>query len=358
MKSKGFLRKERLEPYISSLSEKGEVYVPMEDEKTVRFKKYSKGTQISLRKPATTPVKSVIYPQSETMFRFTFMKDESDIEKWNVKIDEAYDSGSRIIFGARPCDAKGFSIIDKVFVDTDTPDVYYKSRREKAYIATKTCDSPTAGCFCIAVGGGPFDAEGSDALITELEDGYIIEAVTEKGHIFLDEDFMEEADSYLEQERKKKEEAERLIQDYSKSVGIIKPIDPKNRLFDNEEFWKKFISKCLSCGVCTYLCPTCYCFNITDEKTLYDGERIRSWDSCMFFHFTLEASGHNPRPDKFKRFRNRVGHKFMFYPERYSGEIACCGCGRCVRFCPVSVDIREIVLELLKSEKEAQGGKE
>jgi Fe-S oxidoreductase len=77
-----------------------------------------------------------------------------------------------------------------------------------------------------------------------------------------------------------------------------------------------------------------------------DGERIRSWDACMFFHFTLEASTHNPRPTRFQRFKNRVGHKFVYYPEKYEGVIACCGCGRCIRYCPVSVDISEIVNNL------------
>ena len=77
----------------------------------------------------------------------------------------------------------------------------------------------------------------------------------------------------------------------------------------------------LSCGACTYLCPTCYCFNITDDKGVSAGERVRSWDACMFRHFTLEASGHNPRTKKAQRFKNSVGHKFVYYPDKYDGEI-------------------------------------
>lgn len=89
---------------------------------------------------------------------------------------------------------------------------------------------------------------------------------------------------------------------------------------------------------------------------LNNGERIRSWDGCMFPHFTLEGSGHNPRPTKFKRFRNRVGHKFVYYPEKYNGVIACCGCGRCIRYCPVSVDISEVVSYLRGSQPDVSSG--
>ena len=101
----------------------------------------------------------------------------------------------------------------------------------------------------------------------------------------------------------------------------------------------------MSCGACTYLCPTCYCFNMTDEQAVNKGERIRSWDSCMFPHFTLETSGHNPRSKKAQRFKQRVGHKFVYYPEKY-GELACSGCGRCIRFCPISMEIGKVVARL------------
>ncbi len=342
----GFLKKEKIEEYLQSLSKKGELYVPVDVGRAVKFEKYLTGSSICLDRPPTLPPKSVIYPQSERLFKFKFKKDEGNVDL--IEIEEVEDTKKRIIFGARPCDSAGFSVIDNVFIQTDTPDVYYERRRMNSFIAAKACDKPSAGCFCIAVGGGPFDDSGSDALITELEEGYLIEAKTEKGSLFLDWELIEPGDDHLEKKLKKKEESERLLSEYLGELKKIEPLDPKTESFNDENFWKRHLSKCISCGLCTYLCPTCYCFNITDEKKIFEGERIRSWDSCMFFHFTLEASGHNPRPDKFKRFRNRVGHKFMFYPEKYSQLIACCGCGRCIRFCPVSVDIREVVFELQK----------
>ncbi len=119
-------------------------------------------------------------------------------------------------------------------------------------------------------------------------------------------------------------------------------------LFDDMEFWGDVSAKCISCGACTYLCPTCYCFNITDEGAGLSGRRVRSWDNCMSHQFTLEASGHNPRPTKAHRLRNRVGHKFSYYPAIHDEVIACCGCGRCIKSCPVSVDIREIVVRAME----------
>jgi len=110
-----------------------------------------------------------------------------------------------------------------------------------------------------------------------------------------------------------------------------------------DDFWKEVAETCLGCGVCTYLCPTCYCFNITDDDLGLNSRRIRTWDNCMSHTFTLEGSGHNPRPTKAHRLKNRVGHKFSYYPDLHGGVMACCGCGRCIKQCPAGIDIRQIV---------------
>ena len=217
-----------------------------------------------------------------------------------------------------------------------------------------SCQSTYAGCFCTAVGGGPADKEGSDVLITELDNGYFIEAITDKGKEILQQAAAESGAGHEAEALKKQEAVRARVKDPFCANG--KPEISKD-LFESDEFWEEELSKCVSCGACTYLCPTCYCFNITDETTFEKGERIRSWDGCMYNHFTLEASGHNPRPTKFQRFKNRVGHKFLFYPEKYNGVIACCGCGRCIRFCPMSVDISEIVSKLQKQTGSASNGK-
>ena len=126
--------------------------------------------------------------------------------------------------------------------------------------------------------------------------------------------------------------------------------------FTDVDFWEKETDRCLSCGACTYFCPTCYCFNITDEGEATSekgGRRLRTWDNCMSPLFTREASGHNTRMEKALRMRNRVSHKFSTYPENW-GTFSCNGCGRCISNCPVSLDIRQIVLDAINADKAAK----
>ena len=150
------------------------------------------------------------------------------------------------------------------------------------------------------------------------------------------------------------EEAEKVCKEAAAELSLPPDLSdaPAKLLevFDNMEFWENVSAQCLSCGACTYLCPSCYCFNITDESHGMQSTRIRSWDNCMSALFTMEASGHNPRPTKAHRLKNRVGHKFSYYPNLHDGTPSCCGCGRCIKSCPAGVDIREIVLKAIEFE--------
>jgi len=347
MADTGFLPKEKLNNFLEALMKDAVVYAPSLEGDVVLFKKYSKDEKLCFERPANLGPKSVVYPQCETLLSFEFKKnDPDDPKKVDIDLKNEGNYPKTVIFGCRPCDAKGFAIYDKVFIETDTPDPYYKDRRDKTTIISLGCETPFAGCFCTSVGGGPADTAGSDVLITPVGEGYYFEALTEKGKTALKAYSMQDGSSYQDKAEKVKAESEKkLRKPFSKDEAVI----ASQKIFGSDEFWEKNLSKCISCGACTYLCPTCYCFNITDEKIKSGGERIRTWDACMFNHFTLEASGHNPRPSKAKRFRNRVGHKFSYYPEKYNGVIACCGCGRCIRYCPVSVDISEIVANLTKN---------
>jgi ferredoxin len=106
--------------------------------------------------------------------------------------------------------------------------------------------------------------------------------------------------------------------------------------------WYESARKCIGCGTCTYLCPTCHCFDMQDESTLSKGARIRVWDSCMYPEYTHHASGHNPRPARMNRVRNRVYHKFNYFPKN-AEEFGCTGCGRCIEYCSANIDIIEII---------------
>jgi ferredoxin len=114
--------------------------------------------------------------------------------------------------------------------------------------------------------------------------------------------------------------------------------------------WEELTVRCLGCGSCTYLCPTCHCFDIADEARLYKGRRIRTWDSCQFPLFTKHASGHNPRRNKKERLRQRFMHKFSYAVEN-TGTALCVGCGRCIAGCPVNLDIRDVIRSFTKETK-------
>jgi formate hydrogenlyase subunit 6/NADH:ubiquinone oxidoreductase subunit I len=345
MADTGFIPKEKWAAFIEGLSKKAIVHVPCREGDTVTFKPFSAERTLCFERPANSPPKSVIFPQSETLFSFRFNKDPESPQKVAVELEETLDFPETIILGGRPCDARGFTVYDRPYLGANRPDPYYKGRREKTTIVTMACQAPSSGCFCTAVGGEPAGKLGSDAIVTELDKGYFIEPITEKGKAILQAPGVEEGSAYKGEAEKKHEAVKAAVKDVFNAGG--KP-QVSAELFESPQFWEEAVAKCVSCGACTYLCPTCYCFNMTDEQTMDKGERIRSWDGCMYCHFTLEASGHNPRPKRFDRFKNRVGHKFRFYPEAYQGEIACSGCGRCIRYCPVSMDIREIVSNLQK----------
>ncbi len=352
MRDAGFLPKGKEEEFIKGLAAKRQVYLPVEDGDAIVFKPYGEGRKLSLVRPANASPKSAIFPQSESLFRFSTGSSGESGQR-GVELQSEINAPEAVVFGGRPCDAKGFTIYDRVYLNAEAADPYYADRRAKTALITLACSAPFAGCFCVAVGGGPADTEGSDVLMTEVDGGYYLEALTDRGREIIDLPVLEDGSARQAAAIKVHEEAAKKLQN---PFGMEGKASVSMALFNLDEFWQGVTDRCVSCGACTFLCPTCYCFNITDEQTAGEGERIRSWDACMFHHFTLEASGHNPRPLKQQRFRNRVGHKFVFYPEKYDGVLACCGCGRCIRYCPVSIDISEVVRKLSEGGPEAQDG--
>jgi ferredoxin len=331
------------------LAARARLLVPSREGASVMFREYA-GGDLCLARAAISP-KAAVLPACETLFTFAGAKEsaERDADKVAGKpalvLSASQDAPPTVIFACRPCDARGIAVLDRPYLNGPYRDPYYAARRKELLVVSLTCDAPCAICFCDWVGNGPADSEGSDVLMTRIEGGFALEAASPAGEALLRDGSL--ADVLVEGERHV--EAAKA----ARKAGMdMRPPSPDlggaaaalGRRFADAGFWQDMTAHCLSCGACTYMCPTCYCFNISDEGDGIEGRRLRSWDSCMSSLFTREASGHNPRTAKALRMRNRVLHKFSYYPSVWHGSFSCSGCGRCIVNCPVQLDIRRIVL--------------
>jgi len=247
----------------------------------------------------------------------------------------------RVVVGIRPCDARALQLVDANF-DTQTyRDPWWVKARETTTLVGLGCTAPCSTCFCTSVGGGPFDTGGLDMLLTELDDGYLVKVLTEKG-----ETLVNAAQTFEPVKPDLVEQGDAI--ERAAASGIISRVDTSRLAgldmlaLHEAAFWQDVGFSCINCGTCTFLCPTCWCFDIQDETHGLSGIRMRNWDSCMFPLFTLHASGHNPRGQKVQRVRQRFMHKLKYYVDSYGVGVACIGCGRCVQHCPVNIDIRHV----------------
>ena len=327
--------------WLAELAATRRVLAPREEGGTVVFRPFAADTPPVLDREPVMPPKGSVFPAGEALLHYRYTKDMEHLGDVDVELIQGDAAEPTVVFGSRPCGARGFLIFDRVYDGQKYKDTPYLARRAATAFVSIACDTPETTCFCHWVDSGPDDTAGSDVLLTPVSGGYVAEAVSDKGGELLSSKLFSAASDKAAEAETVRQKARAAL---SEAPDISDSAPKLLARFDDLTFWERESAKCISCGACTYLCPTCYCFSITDEAYGMSGSRIRSWDNCMSYQFTLEASGHNPRPTKAHRLRNRVGHKFSYYPDIHEGVIACCGCGRCIKHCPVCVDIREIVI--------------
>jgi len=336
MKAK-LLNKEKWPDFVQKLATKV-ILAPQGDVGRERFMPLPDGQAPDMEyKNTAVPPKGAAFPQTETLFRFALGKDD---------LEESKPSEEMILLGVRPCDARAFTIIDKLF-QWDQDDPYYVRRRAQLTTIGLACPEPGLNCFCSSVNSGPFSTEGLDILLTDLGEEYLLDIITDKGQeiVSLTADLLAEAgNDDLKKRDELAAEAEKKIKRSVDHQGIPSGLPG---LWESP-IWKEVSAACLGCGTCTFLCPTCHCFDIQDETEGFAARRCRMWDSCMFAEYTLHTSGHNPRPTRRERTRNRINHKYSYYVDKFD-VIACVGCGRCINLCPVNIDI----INILRQVKEA-----
>ena len=281
-------------------------------------------------------VKEALFPPWEKVFRYRW-----DNREWKVEDIDQSELFRFLI--ALPCETRAiFDVLDRVFLSESCIDREYQKHRQSLKIIILGCTKPESTCFCTWVGGNPLWSHPKALFVLPYQDGFYLE--TGEPSQF---DIMNQVHNLSDTEHTEIDTLKRDVLEKAAEEKLPAEV-PQGlyALFEDEE-WEKIAWKCLNCGACTYLCPTCYCFDFSTEGRL-KGYQLKTWDSCMFPKFTLHASGHNPRSTFKERVRQRVLHKFSYFPIREEGRYGCVGCGKCIEICPVNWDIREAVERMVK----------
>lgn len=341
------IAKENLSALFQSIAENQELYLPVEVSGQVNFKAWTRDANVSLEtlKTVKSP-KDAFFPQSENLYTVQREGKKLSIEPQALK------EQNFVVFGMKACDIQGVKVLDNVFL-SDPIDSFYAARREHGTIVAMACHEPEESCFCKAFG---IDcAEPAADVATWMVEGELYwKALTDKGEALTKavESLLVEADGA---------DAEKLEAEKTAIHAIVEKLPYSNLSLEgwngdaltekfNSPVWEELYKPCLACGTCTFVCPTCQCYDIKDYDTGHGVKRYRCWDSCMYSDFTMMAHGNN-RTSQLQRFRQRFMHKLVYYPANNNGMYSCVGCGRCVEKCPASLNIVKVIKAF-----EKQGG--
>jgi len=325
---KRFITQASLNRWLTKIVSDGKhLYAPVNKGAKVDFGRVASADEIVFDHIQTTQsAKSVAFPRTDVLF--SYEKEKGKVQLENADLT-AYPE--TVVFGLHPCDAAGFNPLGAIF-NWDYKDELYNARLQRTVVVTLACTKADEYCFCTSVNGGPGNTAGSDIQLTLVNGGFLAEILTEKGAALVKAD---EAAFEADRGDVKEEYLVKLPEKFD-----IKTVQEKLQTAFESPIWKAQSQRCIGCGACAYVCPTCACFDIQEDAHGTKGKRLRCWDSCGFALFTLHTSGHNPRQTQAQRWRQRLLHKFSYMPDRLSVR-GCTGCGRCSRACPVDMNIAE-----------------
>jgi sulfhydrogenase subunit beta (sulfur reductase) len=280
--------------------------------------------------------KKLLYPAQQKLWDIS-----ADGKRFSINVPEPDDS-KRALIGVRSCELHAIAIHDKIFTAGPYTDPFYQARRNSTFIVAVNCTEPSGTCFCTSMNTGPKADTGFDLSLTEIIESeqhyFLIEAGSEAGMAVLKSLPVREAKS------SETEAGEKAMQNAVKKMG--RKLNTKNvrkLLYDNfdDPHWDKIAERCLSCGNCTMVCPTCFC-TIVEDNTALDGrqaERLIRWDSCYTQDFSYIHGG-SIRASVKARYRQWMMHKLVYWYDQFDTS-GCVGCGRCITWCPAGIDITE-----------------
>lgn len=303
---------------------------------------------LSYGKPSMPP-KAVLLPPSEVLFTVH-----------NGCYAVAPVTAGPLLFGIRACDAMGMLQV-RSFFQRDYGDSYAGCRADEITVIVNACGGPqNETCFCTTMKSGPFAEGGFDLQLYDLGDHFLVEEGSARGaklttaRFFFGTDDAGAAAS-IKAFKSRACAAIPLVADIGRAMDILQAGACCDRV------WEHLGKKCIMCGGCAYACPTCTCFTVSDRVSApATGQRIRSWDACLFSGFTREASGNNPRATQALRLKRRHEHKLLYYSEADAqGMVAgCVGCGRCSDYCPVHIGTLEVAQSIAAAGRESARSRE
>jgi len=328
------LDKQKVRQWLDALRQEFEVVAPVTRYGEVLFESLSDANEVTLDYGNTLmPPKEFFLPPTETLFSFTSSKGG-----FSIALPEEAEK-RRVLFGIRPCDVNALAILDKVF-SGEQRDEYYLDKRQRTTLVAIGCNQPSETCFCGSVGAGPSLSSGFDVLLTEIDNAYFVEVASEKGEELVGKVpglFRKATNEGRVAKERVVERATGLVDQPVLAAEVARRMEARI----DDAMWEKMGKKCLQCGGCTYLCPTCWCFDVADRVEDGQGCRMRYWDCCLLPGFSRMAGGLNPRASAEDRIKQRFYHKWDYFVESY-GVLQCVGCGRCTETALCHIDWKEV----------------